>query len=80
MSMYRALRGVCIGPERHLLPGDPPARLDRATAQFLTSIGAIEEVAEPVAAASEAAAQEAETPAAATPDTTAPAKAGKKEK
>lgn len=76
-GMYRALRGVCIGSERHLMPGDPPVRLDRGTAQFLTSIGAIELVPEPAEPAEEAPAEAAPPPA---PETTAPAKAGKKEK
>lgn len=40
---YRALRGVCIGPGRILAPGET-AELDVATAQFLTSIGAVERV------------------------------------
>jgi hypothetical protein len=61
---YRALRGVCIGPGRHLLPGDAPAELDDATARFLVSIGAVEPAAEP---------QNDQLP------TTAPAKPGKKE-
>jgi hypothetical protein len=44
--MHRALRGVCIGVDRHLLPGDT-VQLDAATAQFLTSIGAVAQVEEP---------------------------------
>jgi len=35
-----ALRGVCIGVERHLKPGDT-ADLDPATVNFLVSIGAV---------------------------------------
>jgi hypothetical protein len=91
-ALYRALRGVCIGPERHLVPGGPPAPLDKGTAQFLLSIGAVEEVpapapdevpAEPVAAqppspaAPAPALVPAPAPAAPAP---APAKPGKKEK
>jgi hypothetical protein len=48
-----ALRGVCIGSEQHLLPGEE-ADVDKATAQFLVSIGAVQEVpsdAAPAAAA-----------------------------
>jgi hypothetical protein len=36
-----ALRGVCIGPGQHLLPGQR-ATLDAATYQFLHSIGAVQ--------------------------------------
>jgi hypothetical protein len=47
-----ALRGVCIGPGRHLAPGDD-AEVDPATANFLKSINAVKEftaadVSEPV--------------------------------
>jgi hypothetical protein len=38
-----ALRGVCIGPGQHLLAGDE-ADVDKATAQFLVSIRAVQEV------------------------------------
>jgi hypothetical protein len=38
-----ALRGVCIGPGQHLLPGDE-ADVDKATAVFLVSIRAVQEV------------------------------------
>jgi hypothetical protein len=41
--LYRALRGVCIGVDRHLKVDDT-ADLDPATGKFLTSIGAVEEV------------------------------------
>lgn len=41
----RSLRGVCIGVDRHLKPGDS-ADLDAATVQFLVSIGAVERVAD----------------------------------
>ena len=37
---FRALRGVCIGPGRHLAAGDV-AELDTATSNFLVSIGAV---------------------------------------
>ena len=39
----QALRGVCIGVERHLKAGDT-ADLEPATVQFLVSIGAVERV------------------------------------
>jgi hypothetical protein len=39
----RALRGVCIGVERHLVPGDVEV-LEPQLASYLTSIGAVEEV------------------------------------
>ena len=39
----RALRGVCIGPGRNLVPPET-ADLDAATGQFLISIKAVEEV------------------------------------
>lgn len=44
--MYRALRGVCVSPGKHLMPGET-TELDKATAQFLVSIKAVEEVVEP---------------------------------
>jgi len=44
----RALRGVCVGVERHLMPGDTDD-LDAAQVQFLTSIGAVERVPDDVA-------------------------------
>lgn len=66
----RALRGVCLGTDRHLVPGDPPAEVDNATAQFLVAIGAVEPVTDTPA-----------PPADQIESTTAtPAKAGKKEK
>jgi hypothetical protein len=37
----RALRGVCIGVDRHLAPGDT-ADLEAAQVTFLVSIGAVE--------------------------------------
>jgi hypothetical protein len=82
-TLYRALRGVCIGPERHLAPGDPPVPLDKATAQFLTAIGAVEEVPDEPAPAKPASTEPpqaaAAAPAAAASEP-APAKPGKKEK
>lgn len=39
----RALRGVCIGVDRHLKAGDT-TDLDAAQVQFLVSIGAVEAV------------------------------------
>lgn len=60
----RALRGVCIGVERHLKPGDT-ADLDAAQVQFLVSIGAVEAVKE-----------EPEVK----PEIKAPEKSGRKEK
>jgi hypothetical protein len=47
---YRALRGVCIGPGRHLSAGDV-AELDTATSNFLVSIGAAEAYQPPPPAA-----------------------------
>lgn len=67
---YVALRGVCIGVERHLAPGDQVPDVGEDTAQFLLSIGAIGKAPEPPAAAV----------ALPTPEPTEPAKAGKKEK
>jgi hypothetical protein len=90
-SLYRALRGVCIGPERHVGPEDEPFALDKGTATFLVSIGAVEEVPaapapaappapEPAAAPpAQQAAKPADAPAPAASEP-APAKPGKKEK
>lgn len=39
----KALRGVCIGVDRHLKAGDT-ADLEPAMVQFLSSIGAVEAV------------------------------------
>jgi hypothetical protein len=62
----RALRGVCIGVERHLRAGDTDD-LEPAMVTYLTSIGAIERLPE--------------EPAAAAPITTkTPEKSGTKEK
>jgi hypothetical protein len=48
----RAIRGVCIGVDRNLKPGDT-ADLEAATVSFLVSIGAVERIenepAQPVA-------------------------------
>jgi hypothetical protein len=67
--MHRAVRGVCIGVDRNLSPGDPvPDDLTAAEVQFLTSIGAIEKVEPPPASPVEA------TPI---PEAKAPAKPGK---
>ena len=88
MSLYRALRGVCIGPERHVTPEDEPFALDKGAATFLVSIGAVEEVpaapapADPAPSPSPAPEQDekpAPAPAPADP-AHAPVKAGKKEK
>ena len=43
MPKVRALRGVCIGVDRHLAKDDT-ADMDAAQVQFLTSIGAVEVV------------------------------------
>jgi hypothetical protein len=68
--MHRAVRGVCIGVDRNLSPGDlVPDDLTAAEVQFLTSIGAIEKVEPPPAAPAEAPAP--------TPEAKAPAKPGK---
>ena len=39
----RALRGVCIGPEHHLVPGDV-VEMDAGTFTYLSNIGAVEAV------------------------------------
>jgi hypothetical protein len=62
----RALRGVCIGVDRHLKPGET-AEVDAPLANFLASIGAAERVVDAPPAQSE-------------PVTESPAKPGKKEK
>jgi hypothetical protein len=49
----RALRGVCVGPERHLAPGET-ADLDAASVPFLVSIQAVEVVADDPPPAAEA--------------------------
>ena len=41
-----ALRGVCLGPGRHLMPADNPAEVDDNTARFLIGIGAVKEAPE----------------------------------
>lgn len=63
----RALRGVCIGPGRHLAAGETED-LDPATVTFLVSIGAVEKVTAP---ANDDPKPEIES---------VPAKAGRKEK
>jgi hypothetical protein len=50
---FKALRGVCIGPGRHLPAGDV-AELDTATSNFLVSIGAVEAYQSPPPAAAPA--------------------------
>lgn len=70
MPLVRAKRGVCIGVERHLLPGET-AEIDAGSVQFLTAIGAVEVVPDPVPETAEAAPVESK------PKT--PAKAGGKE-
>jgi hypothetical protein len=45
----RAIRGVCVGPERHLAPGQV-ADLDDATARYLKNIGAVEDAPLPAVA------------------------------
>jgi hypothetical protein len=67
---YVALRGVCIGVDRHLVPGDPVPDIGDDTTQFLVSIGAIGKAPQ----------QPAETAAEPTPEATKPVKAGAKEK
>jgi hypothetical protein len=42
----RALRGVCLGPGRDIVPPQV-AEVDPATAKFLIGIGAVEEVTAP---------------------------------
>lgn len=61
----RALRGVCIGVDRHLAAGDVED-LEAAQVKFLVGIGAVEQVLE--------------EPAAATSEAPTPEKPGKKEK
>ena len=64
---FRALRGVCIGPGRHLAAGDV-AELDTAASNFLVSIGAVEAYVPPPPAADPV------------PETIKPAKSAGKEK
>jgi hypothetical protein len=63
----RALRGVCIGVERHLKPGES-TDVDAAVATFLTGIGAVERMPDDPA------------PVQPITKTEPPAPAGKKEK
>lgn len=69
MALYRALRGVCIGVDKHLVPGAPPVEIDPSTARFLVSIGAVE-----------AAPDEEAEPAKPTATDPTPGKSGSKEK
>jgi hypothetical protein len=87
MVTVRALRGVCIGVDRHLARGDV-AEIDADQLSFLRGIGAVEEVTPPLATAEAAQAAVTSTaPAAASAQrrasaTTAPAttkQPGKKE-
>jgi len=55
----RALRGVCIGVDRHLVPGDT-ADLEPATVTFLVYIKAVEVVKDEPTPNPEAAPAEAE--------------------
>lgn len=66
----RALRGVCIGVERHLAPGEE-AEVDAGSAHFLLSIRAVEEVKASPPAAEPAPTEITEEP---------PKKAARKEK
>ena len=79
---HRAIRGVCIGVDRHLAVGEPvPPDLTAAEVQFLSSIGAVERVPEEAAlAVAEGALNQPEPAPAVDPETPAPAKSGKKEK
>lgn len=52
-----ALRGVCIGPGRHLVPGET-ADMDTAMYTFLSGIKAVEKVEEPAAVVEDAAPSE----------------------
>lgn len=49
MPAYRVLRGVCVGPERHLAPGQEAQIVDEHLAQYLVSIGAVERMPDPPA-------------------------------
>ena len=88
----RALRGVCIGVDRHLAPGDT-ADLEAAQVTYLAAIGAVEPVPDtpvpvdqPEAPATATGPDTAEQSSAAgepadiTSETPAPARSGKKEK
>lgn len=65
----KALRGVCIGVDRHLKAGDTED-LEPALVTFLVGIGAVERVKDEPAPVVEVDAE----------PTSAPAKSGKKEK
>lgn len=69
----KAIRGVCIGVDRHMKPGDVED-LEAALVTFLVSIGAVEEFHEPKPEAqAELIADEPESKS-------TPAKSGRKEK
>jgi hypothetical protein len=77
----RARRGVCIGVDRHLQPGDL-ADLDAAQVTFLEGIGAVEQVPEEPATTSHAKANTSAVPTSTTtkPDHKDFGQSGKKEK
>jgi nucleoside phosphorylase len=70
----KALRGVCIGVDKHLKLGDIVPDMEPALVTFLAGIGAVEKIPEPPP----------EAQAALIPDEpeskSTPAKAGRKEK
>jgi hypothetical protein len=67
VARVRALRGICVGVERHLVPGEV-ADVDGQQVPFLASIGAVELVIDEPAAVEPA------------PEVESSAKPGKKEK
>jgi len=69
----KALRGVCIGVDRHMKPGDVED-LDAAMVTFLVSIGAVEKIPEPPPEA------QAELITDESGSKSTPAKSGRKEK
>lgn len=75
----RALRGVCVGVERHLAL-DEVADLDPAQVNFLVSIGAVERLPEVPTVNDEPAAEGGAASDASATEPTTPAKPGKKEK
>lgn len=76
---FRALRGVCIGPGRHLAAGED-AELDPATSTFLVSIGAVEAAPPPATKPADTANEPTDDTAhKASPKSASPAKSGKKE-
>lgn len=76
----KALRGVCIGPERHLALGETQD-LDPALVNYLVSIGAVERVVDEPPKSDPVVAEpvKAEPPRDETPKS-APARSGGKEK